>query len=226
MRSDPIRWTTGRSQSRHRTSSPPRPLSSKERLPVDWDAARVLALAQGELREGPEDGASFGSLPASAVEKKSYTAWKREFVSWVVRTQEMKAWKSPILGEMSEPGEEERDFRIRLQQLAREKRDQERAKLEEKYGAKTVRLQERIRKAEQALAREEGQARQAKVQTAVSIGATVLGALFGRRSLGRATTASRGVGRSIEQAGDVGRAAENVETLRRELAELDAELQV
>lgn len=90
---------------------------------------------------------------------------------------------------------------------------------------KTVRIQERIRKAEQALARERGQAQQAKVQTAVSIGATVLGALFGRRSLGRATTASRGVGRSIEQAGDVGRATENLETLRREVAELGAELQ-
>ncbi|MGH7587943.1 MAG: ATP-binding protein, partial [Gemmatimonadota bacterium] len=72
--------------------------------------------------------------------------------------------------------------------------------------------------------REEEQARQAKLQTAVSIGATVLGTLFGRRGLGRATTAARGVGRSLDQAGDVGRAEENVAKLREELAALDAEL--
>ncbi|MGH7573407.1 MAG: ATP-binding protein, partial [Gemmatimonadota bacterium] len=55
-------------------------------------------------------------------------------------------------------------------------------------------------------------------------GATVLGTLFGRRGLGRATTAARGVGRSMEQAGDVGRAEENVAKVREELAELDTQL--
>ncbi|HET6638991.1 MAG TPA: DUF87 domain-containing protein [Gemmatimonadota bacterium] len=194
-------------------------------MAVDWDAARVLALTEEELAAEPDAGASFGSLPPSAVEKKSYATWKREFVTWITDTQELTAWESPSLGQVSKPGEDERDFRIRLQQLAREKRDSERAKLEEKYGARAARLRERVRKAEQALAREQGQARKAKLDTAVSIGATVIGAVFGRRSLGRATTASRGVGRSIEQAGDVGRAAENLETLRMELAELDAELQ-
>ena len=192
---------------------------------VDWDAVRVLALAAEELAAGPQAGASFGPLPAPAVEKKSYAEWKRELVTWITRTQELTAWKSPSLGMVSAPGEDERDFRIRLQQAAREKRDGERTKLEEKYAASAKRLEERIRKAEQALAREEGQARKAKLDTAVSIGATVLGTLFGRRSLGRATTATRGVGRSIEQAGDVGRAEENMVALRAELTELDAALQ-
>jgi hypothetical protein len=192
---------------------------------VDWDAAEVLALTEEELAHEPDSAASFGSLPPSAIDEKSYAAWKREFVTWVTGTQALTAWKSPSLGQVSDPGEDERDFRIRLQQIAREKRDAERAKLEERFGAKAARLRERVRKAEQALAREQGQARKARLDTAVSVGATVIGALFGRRSLGRATTASRGVGRSIEQAGDVGRAAENLEALRKELAELDAALQ-
>ncbi|CAN5851578.1 ATP-binding protein [soil metagenome] len=192
---------------------------------VDWDAVRVLALAQEELGVGPEDGATFSALPPAAAESRSYTAWEREFVSWVTRTRELTLWKSPSLGELSRADEDERDFRIRLQQRAREKRDAEREKLEQKYGAKVVKIEERIRKAEQALAREQGQVRRARIDTAVSVGATVLGALFGRRSIGRGTTAARGVGRSIEQAGDVGRAEENLAALQRELAELDAELQ-
>ena len=194
-------------------------------LAVDWGAARVLAVSEEDLAAGPQAGATFGSLPPSAMEEKRYAAWRREFVAWITRTQELTAWKSPSLGQVSRPGEDERDFRIRLQQLAREKRDGARAKLEAKYAEKASRLKERVRKAEQALAREEGQARKAKLDTAVSIGATVIDAVFGRRSLGRATTASRGVGRSIEQAGDVGRATENLETLRAQLAQMDAELQ-
>jgi hypothetical protein len=194
-------------------------------MPVDWEAVRVLEISPGELRDRPEDGATFSRLPAPAAEKKNYTAWKREFVSWVMRTREVTVWKSPLLGEVSRTGEDERDFRIRLQQRAREKRDAEREKLEQKYGARVAKLEERIRKAEQARAREQGQARRAKVDTAVSIGATVLGALFGRRSIGRGTAAARGVGRSIEQSGDVGRAEETVAALHRELAELDAEFQ-
>lgn len=94
------------------------------------------------------------------------------------------------LGEVSQPGEDERTFRIRLQQRARERRDAERRKLEEKLGERAARLEERIRKADRTVAREEDQARQARLQTAVSIGATVLGTLFARCALGRATTAA------------------------------------
>ncbi|HET9581527.1 MAG TPA: ATP-binding protein [Gemmatimonadota bacterium] len=193
-------------------------------MPVEWSSARVLALEAGDLTEDPQGKAGYGSLPPAAVEPKSYTAWKREFVEWVTQTQSLTMWRSPMLGEVSRPDEDERAFRIRLQQHARERRDTERGELEGKYGARAARLEERIRKAEQALAREEEQARQAKLQTVVSIGATVLGGLFGRRALGRATTAARGVGRSLDQAGDVGRAEENVAKLRQDYAALDAEL--
>ncbi len=71
--------------------------------------------------------------------------------------------------------------------------------------------------------------RRGKVQTALSFGATLLGALFGRKAasvgtIGRATTAARGVGRSMKEAADVKRAAENVETVRSAIAGLEEEI--
>jgi hypothetical protein len=218
-RIDDRRWT----ETPSREIAVAAPLTT-EAIPVAWESARALAIETSELAGSPTGRATFGALPPAAVEKKSYTTWKLEFVEWVTRTQSLTIWKSPSLGEVSRPAEDECAFRIRLQQHARERRDAGREKLEEKYGARAARLEERIRKAEQTVAREEEQARQAKLQTAVSIGATVLGTLFGRRGLGRATTAARGVGRSLDQAGDVGRAEENVSKLREELAALDAEL--
>jgi hypothetical protein len=64
----------------------------------------------------------------------------------------------------------------------------------------------------------------------ISVGATVLGALLGRKAvsattLGRATTAARGVGRSIEQQQDVARAREDVAAAQTELDALNRELE-
>jgi hypothetical protein len=117
---------------------------------------------------------------------------------------------------------------VRLQQAAREARDGRVASLREKYAPRLAALQERIRRAEQAVARESEQASQQKVQSVISIGATVLGAVFGRRigstsTLGRATTAARGVSRTMREAGDVARATETRDALRQQLADLEAE---
>jgi hypothetical protein len=83
---------------------------------------------------------------------------------------------------------------------------------------------------EEAVAREKAQATQQKLQTAVSLGATMLGALLGRKSvslstLGRATTTARGMGRTMKEAQDVKRAAEEVQAIDQQIAALDADLQ-
>jgi hypothetical protein len=91
-------------------------------------------------------------------------------------------------------------------------------------------IQERIRRAEQAVEREQQQAKDAKMQTAISFGTTVLGALFGRKklstsTLGRATTAARGVSRTMKESEDINRAEETVDSLKQKLADLEKELQ-
>jgi DNA repair exonuclease SbcCD ATPase subunit len=100
--------------------------------------------------------------------------------------------------------------------------------LRQKYAPKIEQLNERKRRAEQAVEREAEQAKGQKLQTAISFGATLLSSFMGRKTvslttLGRATTAVRGVGRSMKEAEDVGRAQENVATIDQKLAELDEE---
>ena len=102
-------------------------------------------------------------------------------------------------------------------------------KLRDSYAPKVARLTQRLQSAGDAVAREEQQASQQKTQTMVSVGATVLGALFGRKAvslstLGRATTAARGVGRSVKETQDIARAQERQQEAERELKALEAEL--
>jgi hypothetical protein len=132
------------------------------------------------------------------------------------------------LGETSKPGESERDFRLRLQQVGREKRDESVEKLRKAYAPKTAALEERIRRAEQAAEREREQAGQQKMQTAISVGATLLGAFLGRKAvstatMGRAATAARAGSRILKETQDVARAGETVEALREQLADLEAQ---
>ncbi|HSO73503.1 MAG TPA: DUF87 domain-containing protein [Blastocatellia bacterium] len=199
-------------------------------VPVSWDDSQEAGVASSDLERDPAGDARYEEVPAVAGKPKSYQTWSKNYVAFLYANQRVDLLKSPSTGESSKPGEAERDFRVRLQQTAREQRDAQVEQLRKKYAPKMAGLQEKIRRAQQAVERESAQASQAKLQTVISFGTTVLGAFFGRKaasvsSLGRATTAARGVGRSMKEHQDVGRAAESVEVLEGRLAELEAELQ-
>ena len=130
----------------------------------------------------------------------------------------------------SNPGETEGEFRARLQLAARETRDATSDKLRQKYAAKLATLQQQEMRAQQAVQREAEQSKNRKMQTAISLGATVLGAFLGRKAmstgtLGRATTTMRDVGRSMDEAGDVKRAEQTLESVKQKRADLEAEFQ-
>src|SRR6185369_6315385 len=178
---------------------------------IDRSQARTLDLPAGDLEAEPQANAQFADVPASAPKAKSYAAWQKGLAGWVYRNQRLELFENPSLNVVSNPGESERDFRVRLQQLSREERDDAVEKLRRKYAPKFAQLEERKRRAEQAVAREAEQAQGQKVQTAISFGATLLSSFLGRKrtsltTLGRATTAARGVSRSMKESQDVGRA--------------------
>lgn len=197
-------------------------------FPVDWDQATEAEIAISDLEQSPMADGQFTDLSGPALKAKSFDTWKKDFISWVYRTQKLDLLQSPALDLVSRPGESERDFRVRLQQSAREKRDEAVERLRQKFAPKIATLEERARKAEHAKERETEQAKSQKMQTVISFGATLLSSFMGRKAvsigtLGRATTAVRGVGRSMKEAQDVGRAEENIQAINQQLAELNEE---
>jgi hypothetical protein len=131
---------------------------------------------------------------------------------------------------VSAADESERDFQIRIQHATRESRDAALETLRAKYATRIQRVADKKRKAEEVVGREQQQVTQQKLQTAVSIGATMLGALMGRRAvslstLGRATTAARGVSRSMKETTDVANAQQRLLEAQQEEAALNAEIE-
>ena len=125
-------------------------------------------------RAEPTDGARFADLPPAATKAKNYAAWQKDFGTWLYQTQKLSILRSPATGLTSNAGESERDFRTRLQQGAREQRDAVAETLRQKYAPKLAALQERLRRAQQAVERQQAEAAQQKIGTIVSIGATLV----------------------------------------------------
>jgi hypothetical protein len=204
---------------------------SDSAVPVDWAESTKLDVAVNDLRPVSNvESIEFAPLPAAAAQPRNYAGWSKDFGRFVAQTERLQVFRHPTLKSVSQAGESERDFRIRLQLEARAARDQAVDDVRRKYASKQATLTERLRRAEAAVGREQEQASQQRTQTAVSFGATVLGALFGRKAistgtLGRATTAARGVSRSMKEAADVKRATETVEAIQAQLRGLEQQIE-
>lgn len=201
---------------------------TEDAVAVDWDKAILARLAIADLERAPDDAGQFIPLPASAGKAKSYVDWNKDFAAWLYRTQKIELFRSPTAREVSNPGECERDFRVRLQQAGREQRDKAADVLRQKYAPKIATLQDRIRRADQMKEKQQSESRASQVQAAISVGASILGAFLGRKTIsqaniGRATTAIRSAGRVMKESQDVGRAEENVAALQQQLVELEAQ---
>ena len=199
-------------------------------ITLEWDSAGRIDFDPSALERSPANGAAYGALPKAATNAKSYAAWSKAFQKWIVTNEQVALLRSAAFKQTSNPGESERDFRIRLQLMAREARDNRIEALRGKYATKLASLQERLRRAEQTVQREQAQASQAKMDTAISVGGAILGAIFGRGkisagAISKVGTAARGAGRAAQQQGDVTRANDSVQALQLQYADLEAALQ-
>ncbi|MEO1367197.1 MAG: ATP-binding protein [Acidobacteriota bacterium] len=194
---------------------------------LDWRDAELLDhLEDGDLERKGEEGARFGAVDAELLDPKAYRSWAKDFDDMLYRQRRWPLLQCESLKLIAEPGEGERDFKVRVAELAREKRDLEVEKLRDRYGKKVATLEDRIRRAEQRLEKEQEQASAQRMQSIINVGTTILGAFMGRKTfsktnLRKATSAARGFGRSAKEGRDVDHAEQNLEALQVQLQELE-----
>ena len=177
-----------------------------------WDGAAVPLESEGE----PD--ARYAPLPKGAAQAKRFATWGKRLGSAAYREHALPLWYCKALRAWSRPPESEGDFRARLVQLAREKRDLAAEKLRKRYAPKRARLEARRRRAQDKLGRQEAQLAEQKQSTLISAGTAVLGALLGRKSIS-VGTAGR-VGTTLRRGSRIAREKEDVERAERELEEL------
>jgi len=194
-------------------------------MPVNWETAKRVELNMSELANAPLDPAKYSDLPAAASMPKNYPTWQKDFINWLMRSQRIDLLRSPSLDQYSKVGESESDFRIRMQLAARELSDQNMEKLRGKYAPKYAALDERIRKAQMAVDKEQDQAKRQKYQSAVSLGSTLLSAVVGRKVSSSGSRTARDYGRVQKEKQDLEFAGENLDALRQQKRKLEVDFQ-
>jgi hypothetical protein len=141
------------------------------------------------------------------------------------RSYALTLYRAPTLKMNSTPGETEGEFRTRLQQAVREQRDLQMEKLRAKYAPKLKVLNDRELRARQKLERQETAAQNQKLNSMLSAGATILGAVFGRKlgsatNVGKAATTAKSWSKLGTQQQAVEQSKESLESIQEEQRQL------
>ena len=204
------------------------PISESPQL--DFDSATRFEKVWRSFDSEAVDGATRAHLPDFAQDSKFYTRQKQALADWIYTNNFMEIFEAQDLKAYSKIEESEADFRIRLQQTAREVRDEQLEQLRARYASKLETKERKVQTAERALEREQEQAKSAKMGSLISMGSAILSAVLGRKrismgSISRGATAARGMSRSRKEARDASLAEDRLEDYQQDLEELENELQ-
>ena len=195
--------------------------SGKGRAP-EWDSARRLGIDVDKLVGTAVSEGSFAPVPDFMSTAKSLQALETPLRRWLRTKYSLTIYRSPAHRCYSNAGESEGEFRARLQSLGNEQRDLKIAALRKKYETKLRRLQTRLERANLKIAEEHQQASTQKLDTAITFGTAILGALLGRRTA--ASTSARRVGNAIRKAGRSRQQATDVVQAKAAAAAIQAEV--
>lgn len=171
--------------------------------------------------------ARYAPLPNSALSSAALKRHHSSAKKAVYKTAKLKLGRCKKLKLYAQADETFDAFMARVRHRHREQRDLAVSKARAKFEKRLATAERKVAQKEERLAREKGQAQQSQLDTAIGIGTTVLGALFGgvRGGARGAATATRKAGRAMQQRADVSRAEAALLTAKDDLAELQAAAQ-
>ncbi len=189
---------------------------------AEWDEAELLDLSIRALRRQPESvdavfGPFFADAPEQANRASKLDRMKSDLSDWLYYNSRLLVQGHADLGVYQTPGERERDFKIRLQQAAREQRDAEVEKARKQLANQLDKLQVRLRKEEQDYEAAKADHAARKQQEVIGIGETVLSWVLGGRSM-------RGLSTAASKRRMTAKAGQGVEQAERELAEVKTDI--
>jgi hypothetical protein len=159
----------------------------------------------------------------------SFEEWGKALARHLYEGARFEVLVADSLNQVSAPAESESEFRARLTEHLRRRRDAEIAELRARQAPKLATLEDRERRAQERGTRERGQLSQQKMSTALAVGTSIIGALLGRRkvsatTIDRVATAARSAGRIGREQDDVQHADDNLEAVRARRRELQAQV--
>ncbi len=202
--------------------------TSDEGKSILWDEKASIPDLKDHLEKAPMPESMFKELPAGLMQEKSYISFEKAFATLLYQNRTLTIYQSSDLNLTSKVGESEGDFRSRVIHAMREKRDELVKKLREKYADKVEALAAKIKRAQDKMAQKQEKAGMQKIQTIISFGATLLGAIFGRRvtreTISQTGTSLRRATQMGKDSQDITQAENDLKTYQQQLQDLENQM--
>lgn len=184
-----------------------------------WKGCTTIA-ADVPLLPVSED-ASFGEIPRGSLGKQRIRSIKAALKGHCYAEHPVIIGYCRPLKFWSRIDEDRQEFGVRLAEAANEVKQAKVDKVHETHSKRIAKVEEKIEKAKVKVATEEAQLSAQNIDTGVSIGTAVLGAVFGR---GSASGHVRRAGNSAKRANKVAKERQDVARAKEKLKNLEAEL--
>jgi hypothetical protein len=188
---------------------------------LDWDECDRGVEVFENLPDRAPTGAQFLPLPQIVSDDKGLRKATRSLRDHIYTTERLDMFRcrSPRLE--SKPKETLDQFRLRLQDVLAEKKEEALDELKEKYGKKEERLLSRLARAQDKIEKEKADSN----SSLVDVGISVLGALFGRKSVTSIGRAFNKGSRAYKERGQLSRAQEYFQEVQEQISDLEIELE-
>ncbi len=194
---------------------------------VDWGRAESVPMDSRKLMrsaESAEQGPYFAPVPAGAATAKKLAAAAKDLTDWLYYNQTLKISVQPDLDIARDPDEDDRHFRIRLQQAAREQRDAEVDKLTKTYAKQIETLNDRLARAQQGLSEAEAKAQARQTEKMVNLGESVFNFFTGKSTRRAVSSATSKWNQASAAVANVEEAKQNIAKLQDDIQELEGKL--
>lgn len=189
-----------------------------------WADAWVLDVEPATSRQ-PAPGATYGVIPSAAMRAATYAVWRKALSLHLLRERPLTLPTAPALRLTGLPGEARDVFVARVAQTMRERRDREVESLAAKWQPKIEKTRDRLEAARHKLEDATADRNTQAFASSLEVGATVLGAMFGRRSALRgASSVATKARRAQRKQMDRERAQANIADYEAELRDMERNL--
>ena len=187
----------------------------------DWDELEELESPLKSFATKKPNGAKFKHLPEFIIEDKSLKGCQRALKEHIYTEYKLEIYRCKKLRVESNLDESYEDFVVRVQDLLKDKFEEQLDKLKDRYKNKFDRLESQIQRAKLQVEKEKAE----QTNSLIGAGISIISALFGRSSVSKIGSAVNKSSRVLKDRNDISRAEAKLEELNEKYEELQNELE-
>lgn len=195
---------------------------------VFWAKAQDFSSTDCLLTKEITGKETFDKLPAGLMQPQNFTAFEKNFASFLYENNSVTLYQCAQLGLTSKENESEEEFRAQVFAAQQQKQNEAVEKIRSKFESKKMTLEDKLKNAEDRLASKQQKSFWQKIETFISILTTLLGAFVGRKitkgTITQAGTTLRRTGRLTVGSQEAERADETYQGYQKQLDDLKEEM--